>query len=62
MAPAVATFATARKLATLIFRMLRYGHDYESFTFSRQGAPRFAVRPRWWPGRPGEVDSHRFLP
>jgi transposase len=25
---AVATFATARKLAALIFRMLRYGHDY----------------------------------
>jgi transposase len=24
----VAIFATARKLATLIFRMLRYGHDY----------------------------------
>jgi len=25
---AVATFATARKLAALIFRMLRYGQDY----------------------------------
>jgi transposase len=25
---AVAIFATARKLATLIFRMLRYGQDY----------------------------------
>ena len=25
---AVAIFATARKLAALIFRMLRYGHDY----------------------------------
>ncbi len=25
---AVATFATARKLAAIIFRMLRYGHDY----------------------------------
>ena len=25
---AVAVFATARKLARLIYRMLRYGHDY----------------------------------
>lgn len=25
---AVATFATARKLAALVFRMLRYGQDY----------------------------------
>lgn len=25
---AVAVFATARKLATLVYRMLRYGHDY----------------------------------
>jgi transposase len=25
---AVAVFATARKLAQLIYRMLRYGHDY----------------------------------
>ena len=28
LVPAVAVFAIARKLATLVYRMLRYGQDY----------------------------------
>lgn len=40
---AVAVFATARQLARLIYRMLRYGHDYVDIG-ERAYAHRFQIR------------------